>query len=83
MGTCPDCDFDGTNGSTNENNQFPQGYASESRLVTKQIVREGQKVQVMERNANGSPKWGTRMRCPLCGCIKASSKPKPKKGVED
>jgi len=73
MGKCPDCDFDGTNGKTNENNQFPQGYASESRIV---LDNDGR----MMRNQDGSPKWGTRSRCPLCGCVKkASSKPKTTK----
>jgi len=67
MGSCPECKFDGTNGKPNENRQFPDGFASESRLVVKGEKREGELVQVMVRNSNGSPKWGIRYRCPLCG----------------
>lgn len=75
MGTCPDCGFDGTNGKATENTQFPLGYSSESRIV---LDNDGR----MMKNQNGSPKWGTRSRCPLCGCTKKASS-KPKKGSED
>jgi len=77
MGTCPDCSFDGTNGKQGENNQFPNGYASEGRIM---LGNDGR----MLRNPDGSPKWGTRSRCPLCGCTakKASSKPKTTKEIE-
>lgn len=76
MGTCPDCGFDGMNGKEGENRQFPQGYASEKRIV---VDKEGRLI----KNDNGSPKFITRSRCPLCGCIKkASSKPKQPKEIE-
>ncbi len=70
MVKCDACDFDGTNGTTKENTQFPLGAGSEGRYLGK--------------DNNGKPKWGSRVRCPLCGNInsKASSKPKATKGIE-